>query len=448
MTKVTFATESKIKVVFSIFDFKSTTLLKESNIEKYLAKQVDDQLHILVKSSKKIGQDIALAILELKLEEACLKLNFTDEILADIAASVMEYVWTFRKYKTTAAPKLSKLDVLVKNPKRVKEYYQKHEAVLAGLSLCKTLAVEPANVMDPKTFAETCLPLKEFGIEVEIFDKSQLQKLGMNALLGVAQGSSKEPRMVVMRYIGDPKLSENIAFVGKGVCFDAGGLFVKDQKSMPLMKYDKSGAAAVVGGLLAIAKNKLKTNVIGVIGLVENMPDGNAQRPSDVVKSMSGKTIEVADTDAEGRLVLADCLYYTHKHFKPKYMLSLATLTYATVVCLANQYAGLFTRNDHLATQLLEVGEKSGNKLWRLPLGEAFQKHIESDIADIKNLGQEGFGENAAAAEFLHEFVGESIFAHLDIAGVSWYTEHENLSGHKGATGYGVKLLHELALSR
>lgn len=307
----------------------------------------------------------------------------------------------------------------------------------------KTLASLPANIIDPKGFADRINFIKDFNVSLEILDKSQLEKLGLNLLLSVSQGSAKPPFIVVLKYQSNTESKNFTAFVGKGVCFDSGGLFIKGQKSMPLMKFDKSAAAAVVGAIGALAESKSKENYYGVIGLVENMPDGNAIRPSDVVKSAIGDFVEISDTDAEGRLVLADCAYYADAVLKAKNIVSLGTLTSDTVMCLTDLYAGLFTDSKSLETNLLNAAEKSCDKLWKLPYEESHKKQLDSDIADIKNWGSNDGGDNAAAAKFIGHFVKNAEFAHLDIAGVSFTTEETTVQG-KGATGYGVELLTNL----
>ncbi len=448
MPDIKFLKSSSLTTSVKLIESGDFGEIKIPNSQDFIPLSDNGKNFLIFKKLDDLGKKIALVIKDYEIEELSLDLNFSDSDTTKILFSILEFSWSFNKYKTSKKPHLKKIEVVCKNPDQVSKLFEPFRAILDGLNLCKTLAIEPANYMTPETFSTQCLELGKYGVDVTVLSKPEMQKLGMNALLGVAQGSSAEPKVVVMQYNGDKKSKDSIAYVGKGVCFDAGGLFIKDQKSMPLMKYDKSGACAVVGALLAIAKNRLKKNVIGVIGLVENMPDGNAQRPSDVITSMSGKTIEVVDTDAEGRLVLADCLYYTFKEFKPNAIISLATLTFATVVCLADQYGGLFSKDEKLAKLLIDKGEASGDNLWRLPLNHTFKKLLESEIADIKNLGIDWFGENASAAEFLHEFVGNTIFAHLDIAGVAWHSEHSTDPKLKGPTGFGVKLLHEFALSR
>lgn len=412
---------------------------------RYIVDQQDDHLHVLVNSHD--GYVFAKVICELELEQVALDYGHDDDHIARLVFEIGKRSWKLTKYKTTKQYELKTIEVISDEPRKLEQAYARYAALMLGQNLCKELAESPPNVIYPASFAARCESLRDYGIEVEVLGRTELEKLKMGALLAVASGSSKEPKVVIMKYTGDSSNPDTMAFIGKGVCFDAGGLFIKDQVMMPKMKYDKSGAAAVTGGVLAIAKQKLKVNVVGVIGLVENMPDGSAARPSDVITSMSGKTIEIADPDAEGRLVLADCLYYTQREFKPSFMVSLATLTGDTIACLAHEYAGLFTRDEALAAQILEAAEISGDPIWRLPLGEAFRDMTKSDIADIRNVGITNCADNASAAEFLYEFVGDTKYAHLDIAGVVW-SDEETPKKAKGATGYGVGVIEEMAHSK
>ena len=325
-------------------------------------------------------------------------------------------------------------------------------AVAAARSLAtavrraRDLVSEPANILTPRAFADACAGLADLGVEVEILGRDDLQKLGMNALLGVAQGSAQPPFVVVMRWNGGGAEAP-LALVGKGVCFDTGGISIKPAQGMEEMKADMGGAAAVFGAMQALATRKARANVVGTLGLVENMPSSNAQRPGDVVRSMAGKTIEVINTDAEGRLVLCDVLHYTRERFKPKAMVDLATLTGAVIVALGHEQAGLFANDEPLAADLLAAADATGELLWRLPLGKAYEKHIKSDIADIKNVGRGREAGSTAGAVFLQQFVGDTPWAHLDIAAMAWSSRDLPLSG-KGATGYGVRLLDRLVADR
>ena len=294
----------------------------------------------------------------------------------------------------------------------------------------------------PESFAARCKELSELGVKVKVLGEAQMQKLGMGALLGVGQGSVRESKLVVMEWMNGPKAKKPVAFVGKGVTFDTGGISIKPSGGMEDMKWDMGGAGAVTGAMAALAKRNAKANVVGVLGLVENMPDGNAQRPGDVVTSMSGQTIEVLNTDAEGRLVLADALWWTQKTYKPTTVIDLATLTGAILVALAHEFAGMFTKDDELAEQLGAAGEATGDLLWRMPLTKTHDEMIKSDIADMQNIGIRWAGSSSAAA-FLGRFIQDGTsWAHLDIAGTAWNNKPKPTCP-KGGAGYGVRLLDE-----
>ncbi len=315
------------------------------------------------------------------------------------------------------------------------------EAVAEGVMFTRTLITEPANILYPESFVERCRPLADLGVKIEVLDPEAMAKLGMGALLGVAQGSVRPAQLLVMTWNGTGNDSEPpIAFVGKGVTFDTGGISLKPPAGMEDMKWDMGGAGAVAGAMKALALRKAKAHVIGVCGLVENMPDGNAQRPGDVVTSMSGQTIEVINTDAEGRLVLCDALTWVQKTHKPKTIVDLATLTGAMIISLGFEYGGMFANDDELAGQLLAAGSDVGDKLWRMPLGDPYDKLIDSPIADMKNVGPRE-GGSITAAQFLKRFIDDGVrWAHLDIAGMVWASK-PGATWDKGATGYGVRLL-------
>lgn len=316
-----------------------------------------------------------------------------------------------------------------------------------GVTFARDVVSEPPNVLYPASYAEKCKELKNLGVKVEVLDEKEMKKLKMGALLGVGQGSASPSKLVIMQWSGaDKKDKKPVAFVGKGVTFDTGGISIKPSQGMEDMKYDMGGSASVVGLMKSLAGRKARINAVGVIGLVENMPDGKSQRPSDVVKSMSGQTIEVLNTDAEGRLVLADALWYTQSRFKPKFMVNLATLTGAIVVALGSQYAGLFSNNDELSERLFEAGEQVGEKLWRFPLGKEYDKQIDSKIADMQNIGNDKGAGSITAAQFLQRFVNDTPWAHLDIAGVAW-TKKDLAVTPEGATGFGVRLLDRLVFN-
>ena len=308
--------------------------------------------------------------------------------------------------------------------------------------MARELVNEPPNVLYPVEFARRASQLRKLGVNVEILDVKAMTKLGMGALLGVAQGSTHSGRTVIMRWNGGKRGDQPVAFIGKGVCFDTGGISIKGAASMEDMKGDMGGAACVVGLMHALAARKAKVNVVGAIGVVENMPDGNAQRPGDIVTSMSGQTIEIINTDAEGRLVRADVLWYVAKKFKPKFMVDLATLTGAIMVALGTEYAGLFSNNDELAERLAKVGVETGERVWRMPLGPEYDKLIDSQFADMKNAGVRN-GGSITAAQFLQRFVDGTPWAHLDIAGTAMGAPKSEINQSWGS-GYGVRLLDRL----
>ena len=315
-------------------------------------------------------------------------------------------------------------------------------AVAEAVARARDLVSEPANVLTPKAFADACAGLAASGVEVEILDRDALAGLGMNALLAVAQGSAQPPFVAAMRWNGGGE-ERPLALVGKGICFDTGGISIKQAAGMEDMKWDMAGAAAVFGAMLALAGRKARANVVGVVGLAENMPSGTATRPGDVVTSMAGKTIEIVNTDAEGRLLLCDVLHYTKERFRPKAMIDLATLTGAVVVALGHERAGLFATDEALAAHLTAAGDATGELLWRLPMGKAYEKHVRSAIADLKNVGRGREAGSTAGAVFLRRFVGDVPWAHLDIAGTAW-TARDLPLAPKGATGFGVRLLDRL----
>ena len=337
---------------------------------------------------------------------------------------------------------MSALTLLTGDAAAAKQIYGDFDAVAAGVHMARDLVNEPANHLFPVEFANRAKTLSKLGVQVEILNPAQMEKLGMGALLGVAQGSAHPPRMVVMRWNGGKRGEAPIAFIGKGVTFDTGGVSIKPAAGMEDMKGDMGGAACVVGLMMTLAKRKARANVVGAIGLVENMVDGNAQRPGDVVKSMSGQTIAVLNTDAEGRLVLADVLWYIQNRFKPEFMIDLATLTGAILVALGKEHAGLFSNNDELSTRLAEVGLETGEKVWRMPMGPEYDKMIDFEVADMKNIGGRNAG-SITAAQFLQRFVNNVPWAHLDVAGTAMDSPKTPIS-QGWASGWGVRLLNRL----
>jgi leucyl aminopeptidase len=355
--------------------------------------------------------------------------------------------YRFDRYKTKKkdgedAPLRADVSVAVEDVAATRKAFAPDAHIADGVIIARDLVNEPPNVLYPEEFARRAAALRKFGVVVEVLDVKAMTKLGMGALLGVAQGSARPGRMVVMRWNGGKAGEQPIAFIGKGVCFDTGGISIKPSGSMEDMKGDMGGAACVVGLMHALAARKAKANVVGAIGLVENMPDGNAQRPGDIVTSMSGQTIEIINTDAEGRLVLADVLWYVAQKFKPKFMVDLATLTGAIMVALGTEYAGLFSNNDELADRLAKVGLETGERVWRMPLGPEYDKLIDSQFADMKNAGVRN-GGSITAAQFLQRFVDGTPWAHLDIAGTAMGAPKSEINQSWGS-GYGVRLLDRL----
>jgi leucyl aminopeptidase len=367
------------------------------------------------------------------------------EHTARLASGAMLRRYSFDSYKTKKDKKdvgVEALKIQTSEPARAKKAFVDFEAVAAGNHVARDLVNEPANVLTPIEFARRASALTKLGVTVEVLKPAQMKKLGMGALLGVAQGSPHEARLVVMRWDGGKKDVNPVAFIGKGVTFDTGGVSIKPAAGMEDMKGDMAGAACVVGLMHALAKRKAKVNVVGAIGLVENAVDGNAQRPGDVVKSMSGQTIAVLNTDAEGRLVLADVLWYIQDRFKPKFMVNLATLTGAIMVALGKEHAGLFSNNDELSGRLAEAGLATGEKVWRLPLTPEYDKLIDHDVADMKNIGGRLAG-SITAAQFLQRFVNNTPWAHLDVAGTAMDAPKTPIS-QSWANGWGVRLLNHL----
>ena len=374
------------------------------------------------------------------------------QMAADLAFGARLRSYRFDKYRTKEKkedkPALRTLKILCQGPARARTAFATRDKVADGVFFTRDLVSEPPNVLYPETMAQRAKGLTKLGVKVEILGARQMQRLGMGALLGVAQGSDREPRLVVMRWRGTTgkagkKAKAPVAFVGKGVTFDTGGISLKPSAGMEDMKWDMSGAGTVVGLMKALAGRKARVDAVGIIGLVENMPSGSAQRPSDIVTSMSGQTIEVLNTDAEGRLVLADALWYCNDRFKPRFIIDLATLTGAIIVALGHEKAGLFSNDDRLAERITAAGEKVGEAVWRMPLGAAYDKLLKSEAADMQNIsGGRGAG-SITAAQFLQRFVDKTPWAHLDIAGMAW-SKKSLPTVPKGGTAFGVRLLDRL----
>jgi len=365
------------------------------------------------------------------------------EAAAGVAAGLRLRRYRFDRYRTKEPkkkkPTLDKAVIGTPQHKEAKALFAEFEPVIDAVSLTRDLTSEPANVITPETFAKKVKELEQEGLEIEILGEKEMKKLGMNALLAVGQGSVQESKLAIMRWMGGKKKDKPLAFIGKGVTFDTGGISIKPADGMDQMKWDMGGAGIVTGLMKGLAARKAKVNAVGIVGLVENMPSGTAQRPGDVVKSLSGQTVEVLNTDAEGRLVLADALWYAKETYDPALMIDLATLTGAIIVSLGHEYAGLFTEDDRLAKQLTEAGELVGDKVWRMPLHKAYDKLIDTPTADMKNIGGKGAG-SITAAQFLKRFTGDVPWAHIDVAGVVW-SDKDGDTYEKGATGFGVRLL-------
>tara|TARA_A100001015_G_scaffold267420_1_gene317442 strand:- start:2439 stop:3896 length:1458 start_codon:yes stop_codon:yes gene_type:complete len=352
--------------------------------------------------------------------------------------------YEFKKYKSKKDTRSIIINVFGNKNKLSTSNQLKFKSLEDGTFYARDLVSEPGNVLHPDEYAKRLKSLKKYGLKINIYDEKKLKKLGMNALLGVGQGSIRGSYLVTIEWNGAKKKLKPLAFVGKGVCFDTGGYSLKPAKFMEDMTYDMAGSAVVVGLMKSLALRKAKINAVGVVGLVENMVSGNAQRPGDIVKSYSGKTIEILNTDAEGRLVLADALTFTEKKFEPRFMIDLATLTGAIIVSLGSEYAGLFSNDDKLSKQLIEAGEKVDEKLWRMPLHKNFDKLINSKNADMQNINYVGGAGSTTAAQFLQRFIlNKTPWAHLDIAGMA-FSKYGGALNSGGATGYGVRLLNQL----
>ena len=363
-------------------------------------------------------------------------------ILNDFLLGMKLKSYYFNKYKSKKEN--NNLEINIIGKKNLNKYNNKYKSIEIGTNFARDLVSEPPNILFPKEYARRLLKLKKLGVKVTIYNESKLKKFGMNSLLGVGRGSSKESFLVTLEWYGNKKDKNSpLSFVGKGVCFDTGGISLKPAKFMEEMKYDMAGSAVVAGLIQSLAIRKAKINAVGVVGLVENMPGGNAQRPGDIVRAYNGKTIEVLNTDAEGRLVLADALSFTEKKFKPKFIIDLATLTGAIIVALGEEYAGLFSNNDELSKKLYDAGEKVNEKVWRLPLHKNYDKLMDSPIADMQNINYSGGAGSITAAQFLQRFIEKTPWAHLDIAGMAFSKKAANLNPG-GATGFGVRLLNQL----
>tara|TARA_B100001093_G_scaffold94932_1_gene87094 strand:+ start:7730 stop:9193 length:1464 start_codon:yes stop_codon:yes gene_type:complete len=397
---------------------------------------------------QKYLQDLGGAIFNKIKSIGCSEVKFYEDnskILEQLCLGVLLSSYKFDNYKMVKSKEindLKKITVVTEQNENFSKMFEEIKNLAQGVFRARDLVWQPPNILYPSTFADECEKLKKIGLKVNVYNEQQLEKMGMSALLAVGRGSRKDSKVVVMEWLGGKKNTPPMAFIGKGVCFDSGGLSLKPPKSMEDMKWDMGGAATVTGLLESVALSKLKFNVIGVLGLVENMPDGDAQRPGDVVKSVSGQTIEVLNTDAEGRLVLADLLSWTEKKYKPKFMINLATLTGAMIVALGNIRAGLFSNDEKISKAIFDSGEFTGEKVWAMPLDDDYDQLIKTEIADMKNIGGPGAGSITAAC-FLKRHVEKTPWAHLDIAGVTWKNK-STPSIPYGGVGWGVRMLYHM----
>ncbi len=468
--KVNFVSKTPKVAMANEIIFVKNKNIKNKNLNPILKKVFDNQLfkeqlfaqkeykninHIFVNCSKtslssdyeNIGSKLFDYLKNNKLENNFFnvsKSNINNIQLEKFIHGAKLKSYNFDVYKSNNKKnKIVNLNIVGKQIAKSNTLRKKLDALLEGVFLTRDLVSEPGNILHPDEYAKRIMKLKKIGIKVTVYDNKKLKKLGCNALLGVGQGSVRGSYLVTMEWNGTKSKSKPLAFVGKGVCFDTGGYSLKPARFMEDMTYDMAGSAAVVGLMKTLALRKAKVNAVGAVGLVENMVSGNAQRPGDIVKSYSGKTIEVLNTDAEGRLVLADALTFTEKKFKPKFMVDLATLTGAIIVSLGSEYAGLFSNDDKLSKQLLEAGERVDEKLWRMPLHKNFDKLMDSKNADMQNINYVGGAGSTTAAQFLQRFIiNKTPWAHLDIAGMA-FSKYAGALNSSGATGYGVRLLNK-----
>ena len=399
-------------------------------------------------AAEKLGGAVVARLLTSGEREAVIDLTglgYDADAAARVALGAALRGWRYDKYRTRMKdkqkPTLTGVMIVGGGAGAEQRYADRYAGLVEGISLTRELVTEPANIIFPESFVARFREYaKGSGLEIEVLGQAEMDQLGMGALLGVSQGSRRAPQLLVIRWNGGADGATPTAFVGKGVTFDTGGISIKPAQNMEMMKWDMGGAGAVAGAMIALAKRNARANVVGVCGLVENMPDGNAQRPGDVVTTMSGQTVEVINTDAEGRLVLCDALTWVQKNVKPKVIIDLATLTGAMVISLGHEYAGIFANDDKLAANLIKAGEATGDKLWRQPMGEAYDRLIDSAIADMKNVGPREAG-SITAAQFIKRYIDDGVaWAHLDIAGMAW-SDKPSATYDKGATGYGVRLL-------
>ncbi len=433
-------------------------LLKTSDLKKNLfVFEVNSKKKIILISIKKnlktsefenLGAEFYIRINQGKNSEFFIFSDSVNEKDKDFIGHFLHGIklksYEFKKYKTKKEKKTIILNVLANKNKISSKNQLKFKALEEGTFYARDLVSEPGNILHPDEYAKRITSLKKLGLKINIYDEKKLKKLGMHALLGVGQGSARGSYLVTMEWKGAKNNSKPLAFVGKGVCFDTGGYSLKPARFMEDMTYDMAGSATVVGLMKNFAIRKAKINAVGVVGLVENMVSGNAQRPGDIVKSYSGKTIEILNTDAEGRLVLADALTFTERKYKPKFIIDLATLTGAIIVCLGSEYAGLFSNDDKLSKQIFDAGEVVEEKVWRMPLHKNYDKLMNSKNADVQNINYVGGAGSTTAAQFLQRFIiNKTPWAHLDIAGMA-FSKYGGALNSGGATGFRVRLLNEL----
>ena len=424
--------------------------------KKFVVQNIKDKNYIFINGMKsktsldyeKLGSQLYIFLKNNKIEKSFLASNtsyLTSVQLEKFLHGAQLKSYEFNIYKTNKEKnETNYLYVVGDKSKKINLLRSKLSALLQGVFLTRDLVSEPGNVLHPDEYAKRITKLRKLGLKVTVYNQKKLKQMGMNALLGVGQGSARGSYLVTIEWNGAKNKSKPLAFVGKGVCFDTGGYSLKPAKFMEDMTYDMAGSATVVGLMKTLALRKSKINVVGVVGLVENMVSGNAQRPGDIVKSYSGKTIEILNTDAEGRLVLADALTFTEEKFKPQFIVDLATLTGAIIVSLGSEYAGLFSNNDKLSKKLIDAGKSVDEKLWRMPLNENFDKLINSKNADMQNINYVGGAGSTTAAQFLQRFIiNKTPWAHLDIAGMA-FSKYGGALNSGGATGYGVRLLNKL----
>ncbi len=476
--KDTFSKFTNISQLYGCIAFFTNEKSEITHLKKYLSSSEHKNLNVLLKnkSNKKgllsfdLNPKQKIILISLKKNQKSNETEksgakFTDflnnegisivHILSDTISenlkpdSIYEFLhgmrlksYSFDKYKSKKETKILKVNI-TSSKKFNKKIYDKFKAIELGVNYTKDLVSEPGNILHPDEYAKRLTQLKKIGLKVSVYNEKQLKKMGCNALVGVGQGSIRGSYLVTLEWKGKKSSSKTLAFVGKGVCFDTGGISLKPARFMEDMTYDMAGSAVVVGLMKNLALRKSKVNAVGVVGLVENMPGGDAQRPGDIVKSYSGKTIEVLNTDAEGRLVLADAITFTEKKFKPNLIIDLATLTGAIVVALGSEYAGLFSNDNNLSKQIHEAGEKVEEKAWRLPLHSNYDKLMNSKNADMQNINYVGGAGSTTAAQFLQRFIlKKTPWAHLDIAGMA-FSKYAGALNSSGATGYGVRLLNK-----